>query len=94
MVRFVAFDVIFFLLPFAAYAAFLAFTRGSLRNAEDWQIKTIAYLGIAGAGLLIAALIVFTSYRTIPPGGRYVPARIEDGRIVPGHIEPAPANRE
>ncbi|MEX0852012.1 MAG: DUF6111 family protein [Bauldia sp.] len=91
MARFVAFDAILFLLPFAAYAAFLTLTRGSLRNAEDWQIKTIAYLAIAGAGLLIVALVVFISYSGTPPDGIFVPAHIENGKIVPGRIDPGPA---
>ena len=94
MVRFVTFDAVLFLVPFAVYAAFLTLTRGSLRNAEDWQIRTIAYLAIVGAGLLLAALALFTSYRTIAPGGRYVPPHIENGKIVPGHVDPdaAPGN--
>jgi len=90
MARFVAFDALLFLLPFAAYAVWLVVTRGSLRNVEDWQARTIAILAIAGAGLLLAALVTFTSFRTIPPGGTYVPAHIENGKIVPGHIDPSP----
>lgn len=87
MARFLAFDAVFFLVPFAVYAAWLAVTRGSLGNVEDWQARTIASLAIAGAGLLLGALIAFTSYRIIPPGGKYTPAHIEDGRIVPGHTD-------
>ena len=87
MARFVAFDALLFLLPFAAYAAWLVFTRGSLSNVEDWQARTVAILAIAGAGLLLTALVIFTSFRTIPPGGTYVPAHIEDGKIIPGRIE-------
>ena len=90
MVRYIAIDLVFFLLPFAAYAAWLYFTRGSARNSNDWQVRTVAYLSLAGAGLLIVAILAFTSFSQAPPDGVYVPAHVEDGRIVPGHIEPAP----
>jgi len=87
MGRIIAIDAVFFLLPFAIYAAWLAFTKGSLSNLEDWQARTIGYLAIAGAGLLLVAIAVFVSFQGNPPGETYVPARIEDGRIVPGHTE-------
>ena len=34
--------------------------------------------------VLAAALVVFAARDRLPPG-RYVPAHIEDGRVVPGH---------
>lgn len=88
MGRFLLLDAVFFLLPFVAYGAWLVFTRGSMTNLEDWQARTIAYLAVAGAGLLLIALLAFIHYQTIPPGGTYRPAHIEDGRIVPGQIVP------
>lgn len=87
MVRFFAFDAIFFLVPFAAYALWLIVTRRTLRNADDWTVKTIGYLSLAGAILLIAAILFFVHFDREPPGGTYVPAHMENGRIVPGHIE-------
>jgi hypothetical protein len=92
MARFIFLDALLFLLPFAAYAGWLMVTRGSLSNVEDWQARTIAYLAIAGAGSLLVALIIFTSYRMIPPGGTYTPAHMENGHIVPGHIDPDPGD--
>jgi cytochrome c biogenesis factor len=90
MGRYLVLDALAFLLPFAAYAVWLMVTRGSLRNVEDWQARTIAVLAIAGAALLLVALVTFTSYRVIPPGGTYTPAHMENGKIVPGHIDPDP----
>ncbi len=92
MVRFAFLDAVLFLVPFAAYAGWLVLARGSLSKAEDWQGRTIAFLAIAGAGLLLAALAVFTTYKVNPPGGTYVPAHIENGHLVPGHIEAGPDN--
>jgi hypothetical protein len=87
MARVVVLDVLLFLLPFAGYAVWLVMTRGSLANATDWQIRTIAYLGIAGAVLLVGTLIIFVTFQTSPPGHEYEPAQMEDGKIVPGHFE-------
>jgi hypothetical protein len=91
MARYIAFDAIFFLLPFALYAAWLLFSRGSMKNLDDWQVRTIAYLAIAGSAFLLIAIFAFTSFTKQPTEGVYVPAHIENGVLVPGHIEPAPA---
>lgn len=88
MARFVAFDAVLFLLPFAAYALWLIITRRTLRNADDWTVKVIAYLALAGAILTVVALVVFVHLDTAPPGGTYVPAHIENGVIIPGQIVP------
>jgi hypothetical protein len=87
MARLVAFNVIFFLLPFALYAGWLLATRGTAANVDDWQGRTIAYLGLGGAVVLTVALVAFTSFRGAPPGGVYQPAVFEDGRLIPGHID-------
>jgi hypothetical protein len=88
MARYLAFDAIFFLVPFALYAAWLIFTRGSLKNLDDWQVRTIAYLAIAGSALLLGAIFAFTSFNQVSPNQVYVPAHLENGVIVPGHFEP------
>ena len=87
MARYIAFDAVFFLVPFAIYAAWLIFTRGSLKNLDDWQVRTLAYLTIAGSALLLVAVFAFTSFNQVPPSGVYVPAHIENGVIVPGHFD-------
>lgn len=45
----------------------------------------------AAAGLLvltIGLLLWLIAHRALPPGTSYVPARLEHGRIVPGHAGP------
>ena len=87
MARFLAFNAIFFLLPFAGYAAWLVATRGSTGTAADWPMRTIGYLAMTGAALMVAILVVFTSFAGAPPGSQYKPVRIENGKLVPGHFE-------
>jgi hypothetical protein len=90
MLRFVAFDAVFFLLPFAAYALWLVLTRRTLTNAADWQVRTIGYLALAGAVIVVGILVAFVHLDSDAPGGVYVPAHLEDGKIVPGHFENPP----
>jgi hypothetical protein len=88
MARFIAFNAVFFLLPFAGYAAWLVATRGSAASAADWPMRTVGYLAISGAAFLVAALVVFTSFSGAPPGSHYRPATIDkNGKLVPGHFE-------
>ncbi|MDP6352567.1 MAG: DUF6111 family protein [Alphaproteobacteria bacterium] len=46
-----------------------------------------AVLVAVGLGVLIVALIGLGLLSGEEPGGVYVPPHMEDGRIVPGHIE-------
>ncbi len=66
MPRVIAFNALFFLLPFGIYGAWLLMTRGSLRNASDWPVRTIAYLAIGGAVLMIAGILAFIQFDTGP----------------------------
>ena len=88
MARFLAFDAVFFLVPFAVYALWLMITRGSLNNIADWQARTIAALAAGGAVLMIVVLVVFIQFQGSPTTGTYVPAHLdENGNIVEGHFE-------
>lgn len=89
MLRLVAVDIVLFLLPFAAYALWLLVNRRSVRNPDDWQVKTITWLALAGAALVIGVILVFIHFDTSPPGGTYIPPHMENGVIVPGQIVPA-----
>jgi hypothetical protein len=90
MARFLALDAIFFLLPFAVYALWLVATRGSFRDIADWQARTIAWLAVVGAALMIVTLVTFTQFQQAPASGNYTPTRFEDGVRIPGHVEPEP----
>ena len=66
MPRVIAFNALFFLLPFGIYGAWLLATRGSLGSASDWPIRTIAYLAIGGAVLMVVAILAFIHFDTGP----------------------------
>lgn len=89
MARFVGFDVLLFLLPFAAYALWLVAVRRPVGPAA-WEARTVGWLALAGAAVIVVVLVVLVHFDTAPPGGMYVPAHMENGRIIEGHVEPAP----
>jgi len=88
MPRLIAFDAVFFLLPFAVYAVWLFATRGTMRNRSDWPVKTLAILALVGLGLLIGAVVALTQFTGAPPGSKYIPAHLDNGVLVPGRFEP------
>jgi hypothetical protein len=87
MARLVALNALFFAVPFAAYAAWLLATRGSLRGAGAWPLRIVLYLCLAGALLMAIGLIALTSFSGSGPTDTYRPAVLRDGQIVPGEFE-------
>jgi uncharacterized membrane protein YczE len=73
-----------FLLPFVLYAVFLWATKAGVMDPESWPLSRLAWLTIAALVLVIGSFIYFANYTGAPPGSRYVPAHIEDGKFVPG----------
>lgn len=63
------------------------------RSSEDAKIDVPWFwLGITGGALAIVGLIAgFLFTEAGAPGSTYVPAHVEDGELVPGTFEPAPA---
>lgn len=77
-------ELLVFLSPLGAYLLY----RRTVRRGQAAPSRQVL-AGIA-AGLLLfgAVLSWFGVHERLPPDARYVPARIENGRIVPGHADP------
>jgi len=58
-------------------------------EAVRWAALPWVWLAAAGALLLTLMLFVVTVHFGTAEPGTYVPPRWENGRIVPGHIDPA-----
>ncbi len=75
-----------FLTPFAAYAIYLALRARFPLEVQHWtgvRVSILTVIGVAAAVLGLVALDLFA-----PRGqGVYVPAHVENGVLVPGHIE-------
>ena len=58
-------------------------------EALPWWAET-PWIPLAGAGVLLAAIVlsVIVLRSGDPVGGVYIPAHLENGALVPGHVEP------
>ncbi len=84
MIRPVLTEIGIFLIPFAVYAVFLIATRSGLVAQSSWPLHLIAKLAIGSLLLVIASLVMLANFSGAPPHSTYVPAHIENGRLVPG----------
>jgi hypothetical protein len=84
MIRTVFTEGALFLSPFVAYAIFLWATREKVVDSAAWQIRTMWWLTIIALSAMIGGFIFIAEYSGAPPGSTYVPAHLENGRLVPG----------
>jgi hypothetical protein len=86
MWRFMIEPVLLFLSPFAFYAASLMLRRTPPFASEPWSRGTLSWLTLAGLLIAIGGMIFFGVYAE-RHSGAYVPAHIENGKLVPGKLE-------
>ncbi|SEE21800.1 DUF6111 family protein [Bradyrhizobium erythrophlei] len=84
MIRTVLTEVGIFLIPFAVYAIFLIATRSGVTLPTSWPLDMIAKLTLAALVLVIVSFVLLAELTGAPPNSTYVPAHIENGRLVPG----------
>lgn len=80
-----------FLLPTALYALWLVWQRRNAATAGTavpaWQEGPWFWLVMAGAALVLAAIVASILLSAHTPKGKYVPPVLKDGVVVPGHFE-------
>ncbi|MGJ5179914.1 DUF6111 family protein [Bradyrhizobium oligotrophicum] len=84
MIRAVLTEIGIFLIPFAIYVLFLLATRSGLLAPASWPLHLVVKLMVAALVLVIASLVLVAEFSGAPPHSTYVPAHIENGRLVPG----------
>ncbi len=89
MLRVVATIIVPLILPTALYLAWKWLVSSSLRGEAGWGAFPWLGLAVTGVVLLAAVLFVVTVHFGTSTPGVYVPPRLENGRIIPGHIEPS-----
>ena len=75
-------------LPTALYLAWIRMMQGAEGGQPRWRALPWVWLVGAGTLLLIVVLVVVNVHFGKSESGVYVPPRWENGRIVPGHVEP------
>ena len=84
MIRPIFTELALFFAPFAAYALFLWATRAGVLDVSAWSPPRLMWLTISALVLVIASFLMLAQFGGSPPGSAYVPAHMENGRLVPG----------
>lgn len=84
MIRSVVTELLLFATPFVLYAVFLWATKAGVMDPESWPLSRLLTLAIVACLMVIGSFLYFANYSGAPPGSRYVPAHIENGKFVPG----------
>jgi hypothetical protein len=84
MIRPVLTELAIFLIPFVAYALFLMATRAGVFASSSWPAHLVAKLVLGSLLLVVISFILLAQFSGAPPDSTYVPAHLEDGKLVPG----------
>ena len=81
-------------LPSVVYFAWLIYenrriAQGGEGKTRRWEEGPWAWLVGGGVVLAVLGAIGVAAFSGRGKEGTYVPPRLEDGRIIPGHLEPA-----
>jgi hypothetical protein len=84
MIRPALTEIGIFLLPFALYALFLIATRSGLVVQTSWPIQLVAKLTLGSLILVVLSFILLAHFSGGSPFSTYIPAHVENGKLVPG----------
>ena len=84
MIRPALTEIGIFLIPFAVYALFLLATRSAVLAQASWPIHLVARLVLGAIVLVGASLVLLAQFSGGLPNSTYVPAHVENGKLVPG----------
>ena len=84
MIRPVLTEIGIFLIPFAVYALFLIATRSGVFDQASWPLPLVAKLVLGSLLLVVVSFLLLAHFSGAPPNSTYVPAHIENGKLVPG----------
>lgn len=84
MIRSISTEFALLVAPFVLYAAFLFATRVGVLHPSAWTVRRVSGLFIVSLILVIGSFIVLANFSGAPPNSNYVPAHLENGKLVPG----------
>ncbi len=87
MIRPIFTELALFLAPFVAYAIYLVATRAGLFDPASWPWQRVGWLTLCAFVLMIGSFIGFAHFSGDAPHSEYVPAHMENGKFVPGHMK-------
>ena len=84
MIRPALTEIGIFLIPFAVYAWFLVLSRSGLLTRTSWPVKVVGRLLLGSLLLVVLSLVLLAQFSGAPPHSTYIPAHLENGKLVPG----------
>ena len=84
MIRPILTEIGIFLIPFAAYAIFLIVTRSGVLVSSSWPAHLVAKLVLGSLLLVVISFVLLAQFSGAPPDSTYVPAHLENGKLVDG----------
>jgi Family of unknown function (DUF6111) len=86
MLRVLLEPALLFALPFAVYVLYMSMRRRYPFAVEAWSHSRVASLALAGLAVAVVGVIVLGLFAPRERGA-YVPAHVENGRLVPGYFK-------
>ncbi|MFZ5914280.1 MAG: DUF6111 family protein [Pseudomonadota bacterium] len=87
MLRLILLNLFLFLLPTALFAAYV-YIKGRGKGGETGPDSLpLRILLPAGLGLIMIGMLITAYAGGEDPSGTYVPARMENGKLVPGKVD-------
>ena len=87
MIRLLSIELALFLAPFVAYALFLWAAREGFVHPKEWPPRVLAVLALAAVALTAIGFVLIAEFGGAPAGSSYVPAHLENGKLVPGTMK-------
>jgi hypothetical protein len=87
VIRLFSIEVALFLAPFVAYALFLWAAREGVVHPAEWSIPVLAWLSLVAVVLTAGGFAMIAEYGGAPAHSTYVPAHVENGKLVPGTLK-------
>jgi Family of unknown function (DUF6111) len=84
MIRPALTEIGIFLIPFVVYAVFLVASRSNLLTRSSWPVIVVGRLLLGSLLLVVLSLILLAQFSGAPPHSTYVPAHLENGKLIPG----------
>ena len=75
-------ELLLFLTPFALFIVW------RLTASVGGPPRALLVAAAGGLALLAVLLAWYSQHNALPPSATYVPAEVQDGRIIPGHAAP------
>lgn len=87
MLRPFAFEFVLFALPFIAHLLWLLIQGQDVLDPNAWRGRRLGLMIAAGLFSMLIGFVIFGHLREAPANAVYVPAHLENGKLVPPQLK-------